>query len=289
MERIVVGVDESNTAAEALRWAIREREIRGGSLTAVLAWSYLAQHHVTDGDAFRPEYGQPQAEAALDDIVERAAPADAASVERQAVCDLPVPALLEASFDADLLVLGARGLGGFKGLLLGSVSQQCVQHSKVPVAIVRDGATTADRPERVVVGIDGSPTSQRALRWAADEAAARDASLVVVHAWQPVVVPAGMPLPGGTDAEAIREAAQRMVDEQIGDLAGASRAVPVEIAIVCDVAARAVLEAAADASLVVVGSRGRGGFKGLLLGSVSSQIVHHAPCPVVVVPPEATP
>jgi nucleotide-binding universal stress UspA family protein len=137
--------------------------------------------------------------------------------------------------------------------------------------------------ERIVVGIDGSPTAQRALRWALALARACHAEVEVVHAWRPMVV--GGPLaPVTVDPDIWSEAAQRTIDQAIA--AEDTADVDVARTLSCSTAASAILDAAQDADLVVVGSRGRGGFAGLLLGSVSHQVAHHAPCPVVVVPPD---
>jgi nucleotide-binding universal stress UspA family protein len=137
--------------------------------------------------------------------------------------------------------------------------------------------------ERIVVGVDGSQSSQRALRWAVGEARRHDARLDVVHAWH-LPNAGGYPyLAGYADLGLFGEDARRVLDRALADenLAGLSWIEPI---LVQDSAARALLDTAKGADLVVVGSRGRGGFAGMLLGSVSQQIAHHAPCPVVIVP-----
>lgn len=287
MTRIVVGVDASPYAERALQWALRERDWHGGSVTAVLAWTYLGQFHAAEDGKFDPEYEAADAAAALATIVERVAPGDAA-IEQVVVNDLPARALLEQSADADLLVVGARGVGRIRGALLGSVSQQCALHATVPIAIIRDdddGNAGGDRPERVLVGVDGSDTSQRALVWAAAEAQARDAILTVVHAWQPFVV-AFDAMPVVTDVDFEGEG-RRLVAEQLAAASLDGFADDrLEVIVVPDSPAAAVLDAAEDATLLVVGSRGRGGFASLLLGSVSQHVIQNAPCPVVVIPPE---
>ena len=144
-------------------------------------WSFLDQYHADRSDRFDSDYTEESARAALDSWVGEAFSAEAA-VKRRVVNDLPARALLEASDAADLLVLGARGKGGFEGLLFGSVSERVAQLASRPVAVVR--AAAAVRGARVVVGVDGSARSLSALRWAAAEARTRDAELDVVHAWQ---------------------------------------------------------------------------------------------------------
>jgi nucleotide-binding universal stress UspA family protein len=130
---VVAGVDGSEGALRALRWAAEEARLRGARLRAVWVWSYLDQ----TGEAFDPSYGEDDARRLLDEAV-AAAGVDAGGldVERRTVCDLPARGLLGAAGDADLLVVGARGMGGFRGLLLGSVSQQVAHHAPCPVVIV---------------------------------------------------------------------------------------------------------------------------------------------------------
>jgi nucleotide-binding universal stress UspA family protein len=132
---------------------------------------------------------------------------------------------------------------------------------------------------RVVVGVDGSSNSRHALRRAADEAFAHDATLEVVMAWSLLDQMTGAPFdPHYGEAEA-RAELERIIDDELGDRRPPSTVVRVDN----DLPARALLAAANGAWLVVVGDRGVGGFKGLLLGSVSNQVAHHAPCPVLIV------
>lgn len=290
---IVVGVDGSEQSAEALRWAARAAELRSASLTAVLAWGYLDQHHTIVGERFDPDYGSTDAEAALDAYVVAAVGAeDAARVDRKVVCDLAAAALLGAAEGADLLVVGARGLGGFRGLLLGSVSQHCLHHATCPVAVIRGAHAARPDPDegtpRVVVGIDGSTGARNALRWAIAEARYRGAVLDVIHAWHPPYLgghPYAVPAP---DPDLYEGAARQVLHEAVAAEDTHGLAQPVEeILTLAGSAASALLEASKGADLVVVGSRGLGGFGELLLGSVSHQVAHHATCPVVVVPPGA--
>jgi nucleotide-binding universal stress UspA family protein len=141
-----------------------------------------------------------------------------------------------------------------------------------------------DHHQLVVVGVDGSDPSSVALAWAAEEARIRGATLKVVHAWHvPSVAYAG-PAPVVDQSQWIEES-QGILDEQVRKVLGDEPAVDVVTELWEGPSAQAVIDAAKDADMLVVGSRGRGGFAGLLLGSVSTQIVHHARCPVVVVRP----
>jgi nucleotide-binding universal stress UspA family protein len=283
MNEIVVGVDRSPASVQALVWASREAGLRDLPLRAVMVWNYLDQSHPGGEDKFDPLYDEQAARASLDDLVETTlGPDAAATVQREVVCDLPPRALLEQSSGAALLVLGSRGIGGFRGLLLGSVSHQCLKHATVPVAIVRAEwqPRSGDGPERIVVGVDGSAASHDALRWAITEGRLRGATVNAAHVWH---VPSLIAQPFGVttvDPKIFEDGAQRVVDTAIADV-GAPEIVPQLLQ--GDVVA-SLLEASKGADLVVTGKRGGGGFKGLLLGSVSDQLAHHAITPVVVVP-----
>ena len=138
--------------------------------------------------------------------------------------------------------------------------------------------------ERIVVGVDGSEAAQDALRWAVAEAQARGARLAIVHAWQyPYFGPtpiAGMVV----DLDDLEASARGVLEHAAAEVDLTGLAEPAELVLVDRTAAIALVEAAKGADLLVVGTRGRGGFKGLLLGSVSQQLTHHAPCPIVIVP-----
>lgn len=150
---------------------------------------------------------------------------------------------------------------------------------------------------RIVVGIDGSPGSQAALRWALAEARLRGATLHAVHAWELPLTPGGAgpyvvlgrppeDSPKLDEIElAVQQEAERVLDEALGEVEGEVGDVEIERDVVQEAAPQALLRASAGAEMLVVGSRGRGGFAGLLLGSVSQQCAHHATCPVVVVRP----
>ena len=290
MTSVVVGVDGSEFSEQALVWAAREADLRGHPLRAVLAWDWLDQHHTAGPHAFEPSYGEEDALAALKSYVEHAlGPSRAATVEHVVTCDLPARALLDASQDAALLVVGARGLGGFRGLLLGSVSQHCLHHAPCPIAIIRPHAVPSpgEHVERIVVGVDGSHTAVRALTWAVEEARIRRASLVVVHAWHVPAV-AVSPFVGPTiDPTVFEDEARRTVDAAIGSVDTTRLAEPIERIVVCGGSASTLLETGKGADLIVAGSRGHGGFTELILGSVSHHLAHHAASPLVIVPAEA--
>ena len=145
-----------------------------------------------------------------------------------------------------------------------------------------------ERPQRrIVVGVDGSEHSMRALRWALEEASFRKARLEAVTVWH--YTSTGDTGYGGfppVDPGQLEEGARRVLEDALEQVGADASPCPVEPIVVEGGAAPALLATAKGADLLVVGTRGRGGFRGLLLGSVSSQCVHHAPCPVVVVPHE---
>lgn len=283
---IVVGVDESDGAAEALRWAVREASFHDSTVTAVMAWGLLDQHYATVAERFDPAYDESNALEALRTFIASAVGEQAAAeVRARAVCELPARALLDAATEADLLVVGARGLGGFRGLMLGSVSQRCLNDATVPVAIVRAVEhRNAQRTERIVVGVDGSETSQRALRWALAEGRGRKASVEVVHAWQ---IPYAGHYPHMTnmiDLSTYEEASRKVLDDALAAEGADDHAVPIKRTSIQGGAAATIVDLAEDADLVVLGSRGLGAVKKMLLGSVTMQVTHHSQCPVVVIP-----
>lgn len=279
---VIVGVDGSSGSATSLRWAAATAARRGWSVRAVLAWGYLDQHHA-GLPTFDPDYGEDDALGALNAFVVDALGDAGGSVEQIAVCDLPARALLDQSVDSELLVVGARGLGGWRGLLLGSVSQACLHHATVPVAVVRENESVADRFGRVVVGVDGSATSVAALEWAVAEAATRGAQLEVVHSWQ-MVIGGPSPYAVAIDPAPLEEAAQFVLDDTISKVDTSALAAEPIRTLAAGSARGTLLDAATEADLVVVGARGVGGFRGMLIGSVSHAVARHAECPVVVIP-----
>ncbi len=208
-------------------------------------------------------------------------------------------ALLEASADADMLVLGRRQRGRLGRRVLGSVSSTVVEHARVPVTVVRhgdpadpaDGTITVDGSEevaargpRVVVGVDSSAPSVAALRHAAEVAARTGADLEAVFAWQITTL---APLPGSWGwAPPIDDYEQFAAEVLQSAVAAAGHGLPAERVherVVHGQASKALVTAAGGADRLVVGARGLGGFDRLLLGSVSRQVLDFSPCPVTVV------
>lgn len=198
--------------------------------------------------------------------------------------------LVEASRSARLVVVGTRGHGGLASALLGSTAVAVTSHAHCPVLVVTGEALRrADSRRPVVVGVDGSPSSQVAVRLAAETAAASGADLEVVAAWQRL-----LPLPGSgaswyaivAEDEAddlVRESARTVGEAAVAAAKEVAAGLTVRLQVVEGPPVSALLVAARTAGLVVVGARGRGAVAGLLLGSVSQQVLHGAPCPVLVV------
>jgi nucleotide-binding universal stress UspA family protein len=287
MAEIIVGVDGSPNSLAALGWAHEHALRRGDHVVALFAWGFVPPGHAGDGHTFDPGYGADEAAAALAAAVEAVVgPGHSAGIERRVECGVASSALLGAAAAADLLVVGARGVGGLRGLLLGSVSRQCLHHTTGPLAIVPGGAAKPARSgrRRIVVGVDGSAGSDRALDWAISEARSRGAPLEVVHVWE-VAYPALGPAIGfAAEYGAVEEEAQVLLDKVVAGHDTSGLTSPVARRLLPGPAASALLGAARGAEELVVGSRGQGGFAGLLLGSVTQQVAHHATCPIVVVP-----
>lgn len=197
---------------------------------------------------------------------------------------LPGPAaaaLVDRGKDADLLVVGSHGRGAVADFLLGGVSRQVATHARCPTIIVRAGGEP-----RVVVGIDGSAQAGRALDFAFDEASRRGWPLRVVHAWDVAVIGFDVDsttYPEGGILDDVEGAETRLGAQVLSGHVATYPDVEVEVRIVRGAAGRVLVDAGEDASLLVVGSRGRGGFTSLLLGSVSHKVIHHASCSVAVV------
>lgn len=279
--RIAVGVDGSEGSALALRWAADEADLHGATLTAVTAWGFLDQH--LGSERFDPHYDEQDALTTLRHfLAETLGDTRAADIDAVAICDRPTRALTELSADVDLLVIGARGLGGFRGLLLGSVSHHCLQHATTPVAVIK--ATPHPRPaEDVVVAVDGSATADQALEWAAAEARRRATSLTLVHAWQLPALGYDPMAAAALDTTALEHAAQATAAAALARLNSSD--LDVRSVVERGNPSQVIIETGREAALIVLGTRGRSGLKRVILGSVATQVAQHASSPVVVIPP----
>ncbi|MEU8317389.1 universal stress protein [Nonomuraea sp. NPDC048881] len=272
---IVAGVDGSPTGLLSVDWAAKEAVLRGVSLTVA---------HVVPDWVCRPisgryaEVGKWMRDGAKEVLAaaERQARELGAEVTTELVPGDPRAALIKTAEQADLLVVGSRGLGGVRGLLLGSVAHGVAAHAQTDVVLVRD-PPAVPRGE-LVVGVDRSEGSLRALKFAFAEAELRGARLRAVEAF-------AWPRPSGfgpADPEAEREtrealrtflAIPRQCHPGVEVIEDVVHGHPVEV----------LREVAAGADLLVVGSRGHGTLKGMLIGSVSQAMLHHAPGPLAIV------
>jgi nucleotide-binding universal stress UspA family protein len=288
---IMVAIDGSDSALRAARWAAAEAIRRGRGLQIVHAYEWPLPNYapaVVDPAVLHDSVvstARTTLAAAVDAVTE-AAPA--LPVTAEIVRGPAVTALLDLTRRAELLVLGSRGLGGFSGLLIGSVAVALVAHGHCPVVVVRGDTPAPGAP--VVVGVDGSPAGEPAIALAFDEAASRGCDLVAVHARTDTVVPFG---PGGSfgqdlDWTPLSDQAENVLAEALAGWQEKYPGVEVRRVVERDRPAGALLNAARGAQLLVVGSRGRGGFVGLTLGSVSQALIHHASCTVMIVRSNST-
>ncbi len=278
---IVVGVDGSGRSLRALVWAAHEAALRRCALRII---------HVLPR-----EHGYP---SPLEDRVreesrrDRGVVAEATAIVQEAHPDLevtsalpsgaPAAVLLAESERAHTVVLGAKGLGGFGSLLLGSVALQVVGHAASPVIVVNH-VTTGHH--RIVVGADGSAHSQAALTYAFQEASLRGAQLQALHASRYPGPDAAVSPVQGAAAEEHRQA----LDEWLSSLREAHPDVEVVAELAHEAPVLALARASDRADLLVVGSRGQGGFRGLALGSVSHALLQFSQCPLAVVRPRVQP
>jgi nucleotide-binding universal stress UspA family protein len=286
MGQVVVGVDGSAGAETALRWAAAEAVLHDRVLVPVMAFAYEpALVTVLPAVTARPtheelaQHAENRLRRTIDAVGTHGAEVRPRVMERSAA-----DAILEAGADAALVTVGTRGLGGFRGLLLGSVSRQVVAGASVPVAVIPPGAS-ASAIRSVVVGVDGSPQAAAALRWAAAEAADHGARLEVVHAtpFPPIVGAPGFVVPTD-EPERVEARAVDACQTIVRDVLGSSPPGEVRSRGAVGHAARRLLEEAEEADMLVVGRRGLGTLAAGLLGSTSNAVIAHAPCPTVVVP-----
>ncbi len=283
---VVVGVDGSPASKVAVDWAARNAVLHGAPLTLVHVLTPPAV--MAFPDVPMPpgylEWQQEQGRGLLDaaeQTAREAAGQTALDITSEMVSGPSVPSLVDASKDARLIVVGCRGHGALARGILGSVSNGLVHHAHCPVVVIHDEDPLMPHPSKapVVVGVDGSPASERAVGLAFEEASLRGVDLVAVHAWSDAGV---FEFPG-----ADWSTQQAMGEETLSErLAGWQERYPdvlVRRIVVADKPARQLLEQAESAQLLVVGSRGRGGFAGMLLGSVSTAVINAARMPVLVV------
>ncbi len=281
---VVVGVDGAEPSLAAVRLAAAEAARRQLPLRVVHAfiWPLLRSpvRPATDGP---PGGGlREQAEQLVAAAVDEAeATAPGLRITGEIVDGEPGAVLLDEAPAAAMIVLGDRGLGGLTAVVVGSVAVKVAAHADCPVLVAR-GVPHADGP--VVVGVDGTDLSGRAVEFAVRTAALRGAAVVAAHAYRhPVSTGPGDMQPLVYDESDLRADEERAAAEAVAGLAERYPEVPITRETVRGRAPKVLTEASRRAQLLVVGGQGRGELTGLLLGSVSQAVLHHSHCPVAVV------
>lgn len=290
---IVVAVDGSEAAKVAVRWAANTAQKRDVPLRLVSSYT-MPQYLYAEGMVPPQELFDDLQGEAMEKIEEaRGIAYEVASeikIGHTIAEGSPIDMLLEMSKDVTMIVMGSRGLGGLSGMVMGSVSAAVVSHASCPVVVVRADNAVDEQTKYgpVVIGVDGSEVSQRATEYAFVEAEARGAELVAVHTWMDMQVQASLAgLSAAQEQWEQVEAEQReLLDSRLSPFAEQYPQVKVTKVITRDRPVRALVDAAENAQLLVVGSHGRGGFKGMLLGSTSRALLQSAPCPMMVVRPK---
>lgn len=283
---VVVGVDGSTSASQAVRWAAEEAARRKTGLAIVHSCMVVPVHapHVAgSSEAYADavfDHGRVLLAEATTLATETAPQVE---VTTELISGGAAEQLVGRSASAQLVVLGSRGLGGFTGLLVGSIAVAVTTHAHCPTVVVREPSSDAGAP--VVVGLDGSPSSDAALAFAFEAAALRGVAVHAVRTWWDLTAETAWQRGlTATNLASIEAAEQGLLAEQLATCAAAYPDVPVHQTHTRDRPAHTLVQQSANAQLVVVGTRGRGGFRGLLLGSTSQALIHHARCPVAVVP-----
>ncbi|MFI6935799.1 universal stress protein [Streptomyces sp. NPDC050287] len=280
---VVVGVDGSEPSLRAVDWAADEAALRGLPLRVVYASLWERYEHAVFATG-----GDPS-EQILNGVFVAAAAERARAripdlqVSTQVIPDGPTPVLLREARDASVLVLGSRGRGDVPELLLGSVSLTVAGRADCPVIVVRGGHDEGDGAyRRIVVGIGEEAATANAIRFALEEAERRGALLEAVRAWRrPAHETTDHPLLAGKSAQAHE---QRAVETLEAALRAAPAGVELRRRTAEGSARRVLLDASHGADLLVVGARRHPGHFGLQLGRVAHTVLHHAACPVAVVP-----
>jgi len=274
---IVVGVDESASARDAAEWA--------ADVAALWAAPLHLVHVVTGAPNDSPITRHP---SWLNELCASAVRAGADPEGTEVVPGNTVDTLAARSEQARMLVLGSYGTGAWSGMLAGSAALRLIERVRCPVVVVRGSAPQVPPPRSgpIVVGVDGTPVGQTAVEFAADLADSLGTRLVAVHTWTDVLVDRGGGLHRIPDGEvALSEQAAARLDAALAPITAEHPRLRVERVVVGDTPLRALVKAAEDARLVVVGHRSARPGSGMALGSTSQALVEFVPCPVAVVKP----
>jgi len=286
---VIVGVDGSPASDAAVAWAAHDAVIRGLPLTlmhvenpAAPTWAQAPLLEELAG--WQEAEGRSVLANALKIAHDTAGDTVQIPINTELLFSATVPTLVDLSTDAELIVVGTDGRGALTRGLLGSVSSGLVRHAHCPVAVIHDEDPLTPNPAQtpVLVGMDGSPSSELAMAIAFDEASRRRVDLIALHAW---CDGEASDFPSSDWPEVKAEEKKRLMT---GALAGWLKRYPdvtVQTRLVCDRPARALVETCRAAQLVVVGSHGRNAFTRTLLGSVSNAVVQSVRVPVIVARP----
>ncbi len=283
---IVAAVDGSAVSYHAAAWAGAEAVLQGKPLYLVnsvnlpVGWGPGAMLADGDMDWMRKDGERILGEA---ERIVRVAVPEPLEIMKEVTFDPIIPDLVEKSRRVPMVVVGSRGLGAMRRGLLGSVSTAVTRHAHCPVAVVHGWSTndpvSAAKP--ILVGVDGSDSCVPAIDLAFAEASRRKVGLTALHAWSDVGLGMEVPMVGWDDS--VRRSEDAAFAERLAGYAEQYPDVTVRRILVQDRPVRALIDESDNAQLVVVGSRGRGGFTGMLLGSTSNGVLHSVECPMVIV------
>jgi len=285
MGTFVVGIDGSDEAADALRWALA---LAGDEhrVHAVTAWTYPVAvggglgYGAGMAPAIPYEEIEAGAKATLDDTVSGVDAGVTELTSDTVMSASPSGGLVEAAKDADLLVVGTRRHSTLDRVFIGSVAIQCAHHAPCPFVAVPSSPPPVG--DTIAVALDGSDSSPGALRWAASQAIARDLRLRVISVWERIAWSrgSGVVQPDLTDEDRALDLLREQVEQIVPDAADRIEYRPVHAE---EQVASHLLDASEGAGMLVMGSRGRGGFRGLLLGSVSQRCLERSTIPVAII------
>jgi nucleotide-binding universal stress UspA family protein len=282
---ILVGIDGSPESDAAIRWATDEAAMRDETLTLmhvvapiIATWPIIP---ISIGmTEWQEEHARLVLERGQNIAKETAGESRLLQIRTELRYTDIATALVDASREARMTVVGGRGLSALGRIVLGSVSSNLLRHVHGPVAVVHaDGRSASEKGWPIVLGIDGSPASEDATALAFDEASRRGVDLVALHAWADS--PSATLL--GIDWGQYEEEGHEVLAERLAGWQEKYTDVHVRRRLVVDQPARRILDETREAQLVIVGSHGRGGFAGMLLGSVSSTVAQSAEVPTIVV------
>jgi nucleotide-binding universal stress UspA family protein len=283
---IIVAVDGSAESDAAISWAAREVSMRHEHVTLMhvvqpvaLSWPVSPeQTTVAEWQEDNAKHVMDHARDCLSAALDLPHPPD---FRTEVLHAHPVDALVDASKDARMIVVGSHGKGVLGRLLMGSVSRGVVEHAHCPVAVVHsdEGSAPVHPTAPVLLGVDGSPASEAATAWAFDEASRRGVALVALHAWSDIGV---FPILG-MDWRTYQDQGEEVLGERLAGWQERYPDVHVSRRLVCDTPARWLIEESQNAQQVVVGRHGRGGFNGMRLGAVAAAVAQSAKVPVIVV------